>query len=206
MARTLRFVGPVMMVLLVSSSALAEVGGGGDRPRGFSIEVGLAASSAFYTEGLLDGFAGVAFAPELALGAQLGRLSFALTTSISMIGSTFEAAGEEYASSFWTVRLGPYVDGEIWSSGRVALFLYGGLDALVYSFNTDFPDDDDDTTAGFGFDVGLGGRIYVVPQFPIAVKFGTAFDVVFMDEGGFDTQSMAWSIYGALAFRFVASR
>jgi hypothetical protein len=206
MARVLRVVVPVL-VLLASTPALAEDVGSGERPRGFSIEVGLAASTAFYSLGGLGaGFTGVSFAPELGVGAQLGRLSLAFTTSISMTGQAVDAGADDYRTNNWTVRLGPYVDGEIWSSGRVALFLFGGMDVLVYARTSDISDGDDFTAPGFGIDVGLGGRIYVLPQFPIGIKLGTDFEMVLWDEGTIENQSLSWSIYGALAFRFVASR
>jgi hypothetical protein len=207
MARALRVVVPVL-VLLFSTRAMAQEMGSGssERPRGFSIEVGVAASTAFYSLGALGGgFSSFALTPELGLGAQLGRLSLALNTSISMTGDSVDSGADEHSTSVWTVRLGPYVDGEIWSSGRIALFLFGGVDVLVFSRKSDLLEDDL-TAPGFSIDVGLGGRIYVLPQFPIGLKVGSTFDMVLWDEGDVENRSMAWSIYGALAFRFVASR
>jgi hypothetical protein len=205
---------PLVAVLTVSTTALAQESGSGssERPTGFSIEVGLAASTSLYNLGFFDiVLPGVSMAPQLAVGAQLGRLSLALTTSVSVVGQSEEDPdGDEVGSNLWTVRLGPYVDGEIWGSGRVALFLYGGIDLLIYR-DTDVSDSDlDSGSNGFSIDVGLGGRVYVFPQFSIGLKLGTSFDMAFYQppDGLEDNneRTLSWALYGALAFRFVAAR
>lgn len=209
MERVLRFVVPVAVVLLVSSAALAETEGGGDRPRGFALDVGIAASTPVFAGdiGELFFYVGPSIVPKLSLGAQLGRLSIMLDTSIALVGQVYELAGEDGGNNVLTVGLGPSVDGEIWSAGRVALFLYGGIDVLIYRVLDVDGEGDPDGATGFAIDAGLGGRVYVFPQFQIALKVGTSLQMAFWEDvGDQELRSQAWSIYGALAFRFVASR
>ncbi len=184
-------------IVLIPAVAQAEHIGRDDRPSGFALELDIGVSTSmgmwFWEEFLLAG--GTSLTPRLSLGAQFGRIAFGLQTAINFqgVGET----GEEADSTIWNVRLGPWVDGEIWTHPRAALFLFGGITALIMRFDEEFD------ASGFALDFGLGGRYYVAPQFSIGIKVGSTIDIWFFEE---DEYSLLWSIYGALAFRFVASR
>lgn len=184
-----------------------------NRPAGFMLEVDIAVSTPVYSELMMElGVTGLtSIVPQLALGAQFGRFGVGLRTGISYFGWTQTYDGEEEKWNTWVIRIGPHVDGEIWGSGRGALYLYGGLDVLIYAQSDEDDEDDEPRGIGFSADFGIGGRIYIARAFSIGIQVGTAVDATFWKherwEGETDEwHTVVWSLYGALAFRFVAAR
>ena len=201
-------------IILVPSLAWGEDSTGPkDRPRGFMIEVDLAASTPVYSEFMMElGMSSIV--PRLALGAQIGPVGFGLRTGISMFNITDPVEGSDGDKNKWTswmIRLGPHVDGEIWGSGAGALYLYGGIDVLLYIQSDDDREDDEMQGIGFSVDFGIGGRLYVARVFSIGLQVGTFVDATFWEfkRSGDEADAwntVVWNIYGALAFRFVASK
>ncbi len=181
------------------------------RPAGFMLEVDLAASTMVAGE-LLAEIGGIAtIQPQLALGGQFGRFAFGLRAGINFWGYSQEYEGVEEKVNYWTVRIGPHVDGEIWGSGRGALYLYGGLDVLLYIQSDEDDEDDEPRGIGFSIDFGIGGRIYIARVFSIGLQIGTTIDPTFWKREGWEGvdeewTTTVWTLYGALAFRFVAAR
>ena len=202
-----------------------DTGRTNERPTGFSIEVDLSMAAPIFTDlrGELISPESFWLSPHFALGGQFGRVSFALQTTISIFNELLEETDTTYPRSnddtFLGVKLGPRIDGEVWGTRRAALFLYGGIDVLLYRYiNEETYDEESDRAAykgtGFSLDIGLGGRIYVMRQLSIGVMFGSLIDVTYWsyeeedapDTDDLNDRSINWSLYGALMFRFVAAR
>jgi hypothetical protein len=204
----------VVAVSLCSTVSRAESSGSSERASGFAIEVDLVASRSLFGNGELFYEFGltspISVVPQLSVGAQIRRVGLGLVTSIDL----FNYSEEDYSASLLTVRVGPRIDGEIWGSGRVALFLYGGADLLV---SRDIDDDGDQAGwTGFSLDFGIGGRVYAVRQLAISLKIGTMVDMSWYDyypndpppdwDSGSQERMTMWSLYGALALRFITAR
>ncbi len=145
---------------------------------------------------------GVSLAPRLTLGAQIQRFFVGLQTSIAFFGARGED-DDDYSEALWTVRIGPSVDGEVWTSGSVSLFVGGALTALILA-----TENDDYHARGFSIDVFFGGRVYVVDQFSIGITVGSDVSAIFTEYDipgdNLKATSVGWTLYGALCFRFVA--
>jgi hypothetical protein len=218
MARVSRTLVVVLIALSTPGLAWAEEGYGDltpdNRPTGFMIEVDLAASMPVYSELLMEfgmvGFSSIV--PQLALGAQIGRFGIGARAGISMFGYSSEETEYDEGDklNMWAIRIGPHVDGEIWGSGRGALYLYGGIDVLLYRESDENEDDTDPSATGFSIDFGIGGRLYVARVFSIGLQVGTTVDATFwkitFEEESEEWRTVVWSLYGALAFRFVTAR
>lgn len=202
MVRVMRAMVIVAAMMAVPALAWGQSGGPptGSRPRGFMIEVDVALSTPLisgFEEYFLPGTGLIS--PQLSLGAQLGRftLGFVLGIGFTGLGET----GDETEYKSWSVRIGPWIDAEFWGNERVGMFFFGGINAVIArSGDGDY----DEEANGFSIDLGIGGRYYVAPQFQIGLKAGTNVDVMFMDDS--DVFLLNWGFYGALVFRFVASR
>jgi hypothetical protein len=192
------------LALLCPVTAWAEqVYSGRNRPTGFAIDVDLAVSTGssvwLYEDVLIPSSA---LTPQLAVGAQINRFFVGLEVGISFSGTRVEEF-DEFVGKLWIVELGPCFDVEIWSTQRAALFIGGGLGVMLYR-----TDDEDFAANGFNFDFSFGGRVYLVPQLSMGLKIGTGVGALFYDWDGDEdnARTIAWSFYGALAFRFVAAR
>jgi len=165
---------------------------GSGRPTGFMLEVDVAAQTSLWAWEFELPIS--TFVPKLTLGAQIRRFAIGLQTSMSVV-----AAGDDddFEAGYWLLRFGPHVDGEIWTSGRASLFLFGSVLVSIAGEETDAD------AKGFVLDFGLGGRIYMARQFSVGIAIGSTIDVVFYDGSG-DFRTLVWGLYGALTFRFTA--
>ena len=199
-------VAATVAVVLLPREAAAQRVGATDRPVGFALEFDLGAASPVYvSEGLgaLGGM-GWSMAPELALGAQIRRFFIGLQTAITFWGVRTPDA-DDYHNSAWAVRIGPEVDGEVWTSRWAALYVGGGIGALIYrTENEDF------SASGFTVDLKFGGRVWILPQLALGLHLGTSIDAVFSELDGpaadVEQRTVAWNLYGAFSLRFVAAR
>jgi hypothetical protein len=176
------------------ASAAAQQIGTTERPTGFALEFDVAATTPIYA--IEDFFvtSGWSLAPQLIVGAQIQRFFVGLQTSISFWGTRPEA-----------VRIGPELDGEVWTSRWAALYVGGAITALIYR-----TENEDYTANGFSIDAKFGGRVWLVPQLAIGLELGSQLDAVFTEidrePGDAESHAIAWTLYGAFCMRFVADR
>lgn len=206
MPRTIPVIAALTLAMLFPFSAAAEqVGGSSARPTGFAIDVDLAVSSAsplFFYDDVF--YAAAAISPQLSLGAQINRFFVGAQVAISFLGVEADD-DDDMDSTLWLVQLGPRVDYEIWTARRASLFIGGGIDLLLYRTQND-----DFAANGFNVDFYFGGRVWVVEQLSVGLRLGTGVGALFYhwDRPGDDEEvsTIGWNFYGALEFRFVASR
>ena len=188
----------------VGSTAWAESASAGGRPRGFSLEVDLAALAPVIAEELLVVPNAVNLSPRLTLGAQIRRFFVGARAQITYYGAK-DSEADDFAPAVWSVQLGPSADGEIWTRGPASLFIGGTFAWLLFA-----TDNEDYHAGGFSVDLHFGGRVYVMDQLSIGLSIGSDFSSVFTryERTGEDykTTNFGWTLYGALCFRFVAAR
>lgn len=194
------------LIVFLPLVAHAEYRSGEERrASGFALEVGLGATNALYVDafGLLIPTGAWSLSPQLQLGGQIGRIGFGMEMSINFSKVSDDDDSTDDFSVF-IARFGPYVDGEIWSHRRAALFLSGSITPVLVRYENDFE------ANGMGLDLALGGRFYAGRQLSVGVKMGTRVDLLwwsFDEEPPItesDENSVSFGIYGAFFMRFVA--
>jgi hypothetical protein len=194
----------VVVLWLMPTLAWAEWGGQG-RASGFMLETEIGLSSPYVVRTpVQEGYvlAHPFTRPRLLIGGQIGRFAVGAFVAMS-VGDVFrDDDPDPDRPAAWAMHFGPSVDFEFWGRGPAGLYL-----AFAIPVYLGFPDRDE-SQAGFGLDVGLGGRVFVARQLAVSVKMGSLLSFLWFDhdrgpardEGAF----VGWSLYGAIAVRFVA--
>jgi len=195
---------------VASAQELPHPGGGGfaGPPSGFLMQVDLAATTPIGLD-TDSGPLGYLFVPRLSVGGQFGPLSIGGRVAVNVAAQGSEFDGDESKTRFWGLDIGPFVDFEIWSRGRGAIYLLGALPLAIAGWSTESGgDDDSDTSFGFIVDLALGGRFYIARQLSLAIQMGSNLDAQFWSTGSGDSEvkqsQISWMLYGALVLRFVA--
>ena len=200
----------LIIASLVPAVSLAEVerrrrGEGLRRPSGFLLELEMGATSPTFASGLggLSSLGGAwSFRPGLVIGGQIRRFGLGLLIGgrLSRRDSRLEAAGEPATSSSLTV--GPSFDFEVWGTNLAAIFIKAAVPVYLGA------SDGGRSSAGFGVDAGVGGRVFFRRHFSIGIMLGVNTHFLWWDyepEIGVDASGsdIGASLYGSIVMRFV---